>query len=268
MKQKSRKYFSLSDKYCGILLIVAAIVLFAGSASAVPLAEATDVRSGFDFPLGDVDSSSYDGSGFDAFKPFEAFTSGEILSVSSFTGHSQGSRLEVYLLSEYAYFDGRDPNAANNFGVLDSNGNFISLIDSAFADPLASGETLQGAGEEFTFALQSPEALFSSIDQDNPDDGAPHILAQEVVKDGEVEIDPTTLRSDESLRFSLLSGDIILYIEDMLVTGNQPLLNVPFTGDFDFNDMVVVVRQVDIPEPSAFLLFGVGLFGLRRLRRE
>lgn len=261
---RSRSWNKILIAGLSVLLL---LLLLPTSASAVPLGDATSIRSNFNFPLGDVNSSSYDGSGFDAFKPFEGLTGSEILAVNSFTGQPLGSNLEVFLLSEVAFFDGRDPNIANNFGVLDSSGNFISILDSALNNPGASGSIFQGAGDEYTFALQSPEALFSSVDSANPDNMA-HIIAKEVVQDGEVEISPVSLRSDGPLRFQLLAGDIILFVEDMLARGNQPFLGVPFDSDFDYNDMVLVVRQSEIPEPSSMLLLGAALFGVPAIRKR
>lgn len=240
-------------------------VLLTLDAEAVPLSGATSERAGFVFPNGNVEYSSYDGPIYDAFKPFSGLTSDEIFAVNTFTGQPLGSQLEVFLLSESAYFDGRDPQNANNFGVLDSKGNFISIIDSAFAEPGSSGSIFQGADEEFTFALKSPEALFTAVDNKNPDN-SPHIIAQKVVADGQVFIKPESLRSDDGVSFNLLAGDMILYIEDMLRTGNQNILGVPFVSDFDYNDMVLIVRQTEVPEPGTMLLLALGLFGAARMR--
>ncbi len=249
-----------------IALIAILIVCPFASAKAVPLDEATSVRSSFEFPLGDVDKSSYDGSGFNAFKPFSSIVGSDLLSVSSFTGQEFGSHLDFFLLSESAYFDGLgDPNISNKFGVLDSQGNFSTVIDSSTANPGAVGSLDQGEAQEFTFALNSPEGLFSAIDADNPDDKA-HILAMEVTKAGTVFVDPTSLRGSPPIAFDLQVGDIILFIEDMLASGNERFLGVPFDSDFDYNDFVVVVRQSQVPEPSTMLLFGSAIVGLLHRR--
>lgn len=238
-------------------------------AHAVPLGDSLSVRPAVQSIIGKVDTVSYDGPGYNAFSPFAGgVNSQDVYKVDSFTGHDRGSHLEVFLLSEIAAFDGNhDPSIANQFGVLNSNGDFISLINSAVDDPLASASITQAPGEELTLALKSPEGLFSSIDADNPDK-AMHILAKKVESDREIEVPSTTLQSTDPLKFSLLAGDIILFIEDMLIAGNEPLLGVPSTSDFDYNDMVVVVRQVEVPEPATVLLFGPILFGLRRLKRK
>lgn len=266
MKHIMEKFCRLKQTLRALSLLVVLSFLPA-LAHATTLEQAVAVRNNFQFPLGSVEQSSYDGPRYEAFKPFEAFTGSEILSISSFSGPGQGSFLEVHMLSESAYFDGRNANFANNFGVTDSAGNFISLLDSVTNDPGSSASIFQAAQDEFTFALQSPEALFSSLDSSNSD-GMAHIIAKEVVQDGEVVVSPTSLRSNEPLSFQLHTGDIILFVEDMLADGNLRFLGIPTMGDFDYNDMVLVVRQRAIPEPCTLLLLGAALLGAPRIKRK
>lgn len=237
-------------------------------ARATTLEDATSQRLNFSFPNGAVNKSSYDGPGYESFAPFAAFVAPEMLKVNTFTGQSLGSTLEFTLLSEAAAFDGTSPAFANKFGVVNEDGDFVSVLDTKLANPGSSAVLAQGANEEFKFALQSPEALFTSIDSDNKDFGAAHILAMEVNKAGTFEIAPTSLRGTSPIKFNFLEGDLILFIEDLLAFGNLTSSLVPASGDFDYNDFVVVVRQTPVPEPASMLLLGLGAFGAARARRR
>ena len=239
------------------------------TANAVTLEGASSDRGIFAFPQGDVKASSYDGPNFDSFAAFSSFVSPELLKINSFTGQPQGSHLDVTLLSEAAAFDGTTAGYANKFGVLDEKGDFSSLIDTQSNNPGATASLLQGKDQSLTFALQSPEGLFSSVDVNNSD-GAAHMLAMRVDKAGEYEIAPTSLRGTAPIKFNFLEGDIILFIEDMRVSGNLTSFLVPESSDFDYNDMVFVVRQSEVPEPATLVLLGMAGLGAaaRRKRQE
>jgi hypothetical protein len=266
---------NLFNKPFGSLRYAVSLAMLSGvllcgvqQASAVPLSDATEVRSGFNFPNGAVNGSSYDGPGFDAFSSFASFTSPDLLKVNSFTGQPAGSQLEFTLLSEAAAFDGTTTGYANRFGVINSQGDFTSVIDTAAASAGATGTLGQGAGESFKFALQSPEGLFTTEDSQNVD-GAAHILAMKVNKSGDFTVDPTSLHGTSPLTFSFLEGDLILFIEDMKAIGNLTSFLVPESGDFDYNDMVVVVRQSSqVPEPATCLLLGSALLGAAGSRKR
>lgn len=254
-----------------VLSLVALAVQFlsVSSAHAVSLLDATSQRLGFNFPKGDVSLSSYDGPAFDAFFPFASFVAPEVLKISEFTGQALGSQLDFTLLSESAAFDGTTNGFANKIGVVDSVGNFSTVIDSAGKGPGATGSIFQGVDQTLKLALTSPEGVFTTIDTSNVD-GAAHILAMKVEKAGQYQINPTTLRDTPPLSFNFLEGDIILFIEDMLISGNLTSFLVPESSDFDYNDMVVVVRQTQtqVPEPSSLLLLSLAGLGAKRLRRR
>ena len=128
----------------------------------------------------------------------------------------------------------------------------------------------QGAMEQFTLALNSPEGILTSVDGDNPGMQA-YILVYKVNKAGTANIANPLNRPGPAVSFNLLDGDYILFIEDMILSGNNTFGgSVPAAGDFDYNDMVIVLRQstTQVPEPSTLLLFGAGAAALMRRRRR
>ena len=231
------------------------------------IAEATPLHASLSnrvaFSLGNLDLNSYDGPGYNAFLPYQAFTSGELLQVSSFTGSPLGgSKMQFFTMSEVAYYDGHIPGLVDSFGVLDSQGHFTSAL-SAASGIGATSELIQGVNDELTFAIRSPEGTFSSIDGNNPDQAA-HIVAMEVTKAGQINISNANLLGAFH-SFNLQIGDIVLFLEDLRAGRN--ILKNGLPSDFDYNDMVVVVRSQAIPEPATVVLLSAGLFAFARRRR-
>jgi PEP-CTERM motif len=251
-------------KYLGIATFFSCFA--ASSVNAVVINDATVLRP--DFIVNNA--RSYDGPDFNFIRAVSSFTTGQAFSLSEFTGLAGSvSRLEVHLVAEAACFDGRLAGKANKFGVVDDNGAFINILDSATAKAGDSNFIVQNATDNFLFALQSPEALFVANDSENADKSA-HIIGMRVDKDGILNLPSTDTRGGAPLQFQLFAGDIVLFIEDMMASGNRATSSIPNLADFDYNDMVVVVRNSStaVPEPSTMALLSCGLFGLKFRRKK
>lgn len=244
--------------------------------SAVPADAATFydfASSRGSFSVSGVDGVSYDGRGFDAFTPFAGFTSNEVLRFSSFSGVSEtvsgisggGSRIDFFLLSEVCYYDGNHvPGLGDEVGIVDqATGNFTPVL-GALTNPGDSASIIVGQNETVSLALQSPEGLFTSVDADNPD-GAAHLLGLQVTKAGTITI-PNANLWGLSLTFELLVGDIIVFNEDLLTIGN--FLQGGLPSDFDYNDVVYVIRHTAVPEPSTYLLLALALATIAYFKRR
>lgn len=252
---------------------IAVLTLLPFAASAATLLDSLSVRVGFT-PPGSINSGSYDPLQYDAFAPFAAFVAPELYQINSFTGHPNGSTLQFTLLSNASFFDGRQvAGLGDNFGVLSSGNVFTSLLNSTLVSVGATASIQQAAGETLTLALQSPihSLPLTSIDGNNPD-GQAHLLGMRVVQDGQVTMGSTSaFYTFSPFTVNLLAGDLLLFWEDLLLMPTlAPYLGM-IAGDFDYNDFVVLVRQIPntpVPEPTTALLLGSGAIGWYRIRRR
>lgn len=242
------------------------VTLFAVSqANASSITDALVERTGFTYNA----KGSYDGAGRDTLSFFSSFTDGKFYQLGTIASQSVDVTYTSSLISELACFSGDDPNFqganTNKFGYKDVGGSFAEAIDSDNKNPLSVGSFTQVAGQDFDFALKSPEGLFYGKDSLNTDGGSAHMIGLKVTTAGTINLGETTLFGNGPLSFNLQVGDVILFIEDMRAAGNQL---IPLTGDFDYNDMVVVLRATEAPEPATVALLGFGMLGGVMRRRK
>ncbi len=242
--------------------------LLSAEVSASPLLDSLSNRGSFTVNS----SNSYDGPASSTLSFISTFSDGNLYQMDSITESAKGTNYSAFLISELACYDGNDiPGFANQFGTVDSSGKFSSIINTDKIDPIASGSFTAGAGSKFDFALKSPEGLFYSKDSKNTiDNGAAHMIAVKITKDGLLNL-PSSLslrNNGKPLSFQLFVGDTVLFLEDMLTSGNIASGLIPFAGDFDYNDMVVVVRASAVPEPSTMFLLGSAAIGMILRRKK
>ncbi len=232
-------------------------------AQASALTDALINRPGFTYDPG----NSYDGPGRDSLSFFSSFGDGNIYELGTIASQTVATTYTSYLISELACFSGDDANFqgafTNKFGHQDVGGTFVESIDSDNINPVASASFTQDAGKDFDFALKSPEGLFYGKDSKNIDGGSAHMLAIKVTNAGTINIGESTLFGNGPISFNLEVGDVVLFMEDMKFSGNT---FIPMNSDFDYNDMVVVLRASAIPEPATMALLGLGV--LRGVMRK
>ena len=150
----------------------------------------------------------------------------------------QSDEASVFAVAKYAGY-------TQNFGLLDSDNTFSSLLYAPYMD--AQSSTFSAASSApFRFALHPGSALlFSSDPQDNVSCGLnvcdfdDHMVSW-LITDGQY------------------AGDYVIAWEDL-----------KHLGDRDYNDLVVRVSGVSpVPVPAAVWLFASGIFGLLIIARR
>ncbi|MCB0344588.1 MAG: PEP-CTERM sorting domain-containing protein [Bdellovibrionales bacterium] len=220
-----------------------------------------------------INSGSYDqpGADYNTFDALQGFSTGSVFAFDTFN-FQEDTLLSFTTISSNAYYDGfHDPNFTNQFGFVNNQGDFTSVV-SAGAGLGGTGQAVVGAGDDFSLALLSGAGnLFQANESENPD-GATHLIGYQVAQDVTVTIENANLFG-ASFTIDLFAGDILIFVEDLLSQGNDVTnwcTEVVCDGDFDYNDFVLVVRAEPIPEPATMTLLGLGLGGaiMRRRRRE
>lgn len=211
-------------------IIFSLVLLVPLGASATSLDDAATLRPGFDL-------SFAPGTGLSPYAEF--IDTDAILQFGLFDAPiTLGSDLTLELAG---YANG------NEFGVQEVGGGTTAI----FSGPQGAGasSTLELDTGTYSFYIDpkygSPTP-YSAIDDNNWDNTA-HIVGAQINKAGTLNI--------SGLQFALNVGDYFLFMEDL-----------PFGGDKDYNDMVVIMRSsggdTEVPEPGTALLLASGIFGL------
>ena len=142
---------------------------------------------------------------------------------------------------------------SQNFGFIDSNDNFSSLLYVPYMNAQSGSSTAPAIGDEIRFGLtrgvmprHGNKPIFSSDPLDN------------MICRGRFCLPPLDHMVSWLIIGGEFSGDYILAWEDL-----------KFLGDRDYNDLVVRVSGVStVPVPAAAWLFASGLLGLAAASRR
>lgn len=120
---------------------------------------------------------------------------------------------------------------SNEFGYIDSSGSH--MLFSGVANPSPATIAIFAPTSDYVFYLLSPDGLFKS-DMSNREEYQHFAIFQES------------------------AGTFWIGMED---------LKSVCSADKDYNDMIVKISQVNVPEPASIVLLAFGLIGLAGARR-
>lgn len=225
--------------------VIVALILFSANAFADTVVGSGGWNIWTTAVLDENQNPYWDGNSFDSGSPYNI---GNYLTNTG--GFSGGSGPGVAYDYWGTKFGGPDPfslhwiSGSNNVAMqLEVAGyagsNIFGYYDSKGYHLLFSGSQTSGATatftptEDYVFYLTSPDGTFKT-DESGADDTYEHFAI-----------------------FKEADGIYWIGMED-LKTGS----------DYDYNDMIVKISQVSIPEPATMLLLGLGLVGLAGIGRK
>jgi len=237
-------------KLASSVLFVSAL-FSASSVSALTLDSSLTPLVNFSLPPG-ASTDPHSNSIFSQFTGL--FDTTTAYTISSFSGHSDGSVLDFTMASERGAYA-----TQNRFGVTDQNGVFREIFSGA-SNPGDVGTVTQSANDIFTLTLIDPYGNNFFSEQTKNADGMLHMFALKATAFGTLNI-PAAAWSVDSPAFTIdiSPGMVAIFTEDLI-----------YGGDFDFNDLVTIGKQTAnvVPEPVTCLLTALGTGVVLRKRRK
>lgn len=142
---------------------------------------------------------------------------------------------------------------SQNFGFIDSDNNFASLLYVPYMNAQSNVSTVAEIGSTIRFGLTRGAMPLSGNKPIFSSDPADNVICKKFFCSPEFDHMVSWLITDGEY-----AGDYVLAWEDL-----------KFLGDRDYNDLVVRVSGVAVvPVPAAVWLFGSGLLGLVAIARR